>query len=238
MIERQHDVPDQFVAIGHSFGARLLFAAMAQPLIYESEKAHPGKDRSPYATISGSADLAIFLNPAFEASMYTALAGLTRNEETFRETQLPVSVIISTENDKANKVMFPIGQWIGASRGEREITTIGNYKKYQTHKMFKSEESNCSGLGGAGISEVYFASGFCLQRVENEGHPNDPDIPNFKKYNPFLVVSATADVIDGHNGIGTKEFASWLLEFVTSMVSQRDQGEKTPPVAGEMSPAF
>src|SRR5262249_23222548 len=49
MRKERFETADQLIAIGHSFGARLLFAASSQPLMYEAQKAHPGKPSGTYS---------------------------------------------------------------------------------------------------------------------------------------------------------------------------------------------
>src|ERR1700731_2231964 len=44
---------DQFIAIGHSFGARIFFSATAQPLVSAVELAHPGRPQSSYKVVHG-----------------------------------------------------------------------------------------------------------------------------------------------------------------------------------------
>jgi hypothetical protein len=48
MSELEDPAANQFVAIGHSFGARMLFSATAQSLIYDTERAHPGYPTGSY----------------------------------------------------------------------------------------------------------------------------------------------------------------------------------------------
>ena len=83
---------DQFIAIGHSFGARLLFSATAQTLVSAVEQAHPGFPGGTYKVIQGLSDAIVLLNPAFEASRYSAINDFIRNEEAYAEVQAPLVV--------------------------------------------------------------------------------------------------------------------------------------------------
>jgi len=74
---------DQFIALGHSFGARMLYSATAQSLVNQTEFSHPGYNGGHYKPFRGTADSVILLNPAFEASRYTVLDDLTRSGEKF-----------------------------------------------------------------------------------------------------------------------------------------------------------
>jgi pimeloyl-ACP methyl ester carboxylesterase len=155
---------DQFVAIGHSFGARLLFSATAQSLVTATERAHPGYPGGAYKVVRGLTDAVILLNPAFEASRYSAINDFARNDESFSENQPPLIVTISSEADHATKDFFPIGQWLGLARTDRELQTLGNYDPYQTHTLNPSKEEDCTGT--AGMVETYFRDGLCLRRLE------------------------------------------------------------------------
>jgi hypothetical protein len=72
---------DHFVAIGHSFGAGMLFAAVNAPLVIDVERSYPRQDTHTYRMVRGPADAVLLLNPAFEAARYTALNSFLRNEE-------------------------------------------------------------------------------------------------------------------------------------------------------------
>src|SRR5262249_30400361 len=188
---------DQFIAIGHSFGARMLFSATAQPLVSAVQQAHPGYPGGTYTVIHGVSDAIILLNPAFEASRYSAINGFIRNEETFADSQAPLIVTISSEGDWATKTAFPIGQWLGLARTTPELHTLGNYKPFWTHSL---EKRNCATTSDDSITEAYGAADLCLVRLD--ATPSD-EINNFgppkSKHNPFIVARTTTEIIRDHN---------------------------------------
>ena len=102
MISTNRGHRDHFIAIGHSFGARMLFAAVNSPLILAAANAFPKAKPHVYNKIDAVADAVVLLNPAFEASRYTTINGLMRNEETFSPAQRPLLITISTDNDWSN----------------------------------------------------------------------------------------------------------------------------------------
>ncbi|WP_152535911.1 hypothetical protein [Bradyrhizobium sp. Ai1a-2] len=161
------DSLDQFVAIGHSFGARMLFSATAQSLVYETERAHPGFPGGEYKLVEGAADAVILLNPAFEASRYTAIDDITRKDEHFQVVQPPLMITVATDNDWATKLAFPVGQWLGSSRSQRELTTLGNYPPYSTHTLLpyvgEKAESETSVL-----TQDFYAAGLHLTRRQRD----------------------------------------------------------------------
>lgn len=209
---------DQFIAIGHSFGARILFSATAQSLIYETERAHPGYPEGEYKLVEGSADAIILLNPAFEASRYTAIDDITRKDERFRSSQPPLIFSISTENDWATKLAFPAGQWLGLARSQRELTTLGNYQPYLTHRLVPVTDDSPDVSDFARITEDFTASGLRLTRLA----PGEARRV-VQAHNPFLVAATTKSVIDGHNGIWGADFSKWLQELIAALEKMNEQ---------------
>jgi hypothetical protein len=96
---------DMTIMIGHSFGARILYTATSQVLTDEIQRQHPGKERGSYGVMAGPADLVLLLNPAFEASVFTAMHTVNRGQEKWWERihrkQQPLLLVLSTENDWA-----------------------------------------------------------------------------------------------------------------------------------------
>jgi hypothetical protein len=207
---------DQFITIGHSFGARMLFSATTQSLIYETEKAHPGFPRGQYKLVEGSADAVILLNPAFEASRYSAVDDITRYEEHFSEKQPPLIITVATDNDWATQKAFPIGQWLGLARSDRELTTLGNYQPFFTHALTPLGTGNCRTSEPSSLTENFGAAKLCLSRTSRINAPVQP-------HNPFIVARTSSDIIDGHNGIWGAAFTTWLAELVTALEARNDE---------------
>lgn len=201
---------DQFIAIGHSFGARILFSATAQSLIYETERAHPSFPGGEYGIVEGAADAVILLNAAFEASRYSAIDDVARKDEKFKKSQPPLLISISTENDWATALAFPAGQWLGSARSKRELTTLGNYQPFFTHKLLSGLQE-CARVAST-LTEDFSAADLRLTRL-----PRDDTPRVVQAHNPFLVVRTTSSVIDGHNGIWGDRFRRWLGELIVAL---------------------
>jgi hypothetical protein len=209
---------NQFIVIGHSFGARMVFSATNQSLIYDTEKAHPGYPGGVYRQIQGIANAVILLNPAFEAARYTALDAITRIEEKFADDQLPLLLSVSSDGDWATKTAFPVGQWLGFYRSETEITTLGNYTKYETHSLRTADSNGCGGSSVSNdLSESFVANGLCLAR-DPTPHNEDQII---QPRNPFLIARTTSDIIKDHNDIWNEKFAGWLFAYIDELGNQR-----------------
>ncbi len=201
----------QFVAIGHSFGARILLSSTLQSTISDVQKAHPGAPNSVYKVIrSEAAQTIVLLNPAFEASLFTTLNALDREEERFSPDQNPVIVSISTNNDWATKYAFPAGQWLGWWTAEKEIRTLGNYPLFETHRLLRAPHNDCNLAhpGSVKLTERFQETDVCLKRVAGFPH------------NPFMVVGTTSEILSGHSGIWDDDFSRWLFRYIDALGSQ------------------
>lgn len=190
--------PSQIVFVGHSFGARILFSAINQHLIYTLTQAHPQTSGGTYKAVKGPADLVLLLNPALEASSYITFESVRRPKEKFAPYQKPVFVTISTDNDGATSYLFPLGQYIGMLRHPRDLSTIGNYQPYFTHRLLRNSRQIDSDTSGPGC-----LGSVCLVRTDD-----------IQETNPFWIVTTGRDVLDNHGGIWALPFASWLRDFV------------------------
>ncbi|MDI3560193.1 hypothetical protein [Bradyrhizobium sp. Arg816] len=226
---------DNFIAIGHSFGARMLFSAVNAPLVIDVARAYPRSNSDTYQIARGPADATLLLNPAFEAARYTAINGLIRNEEVFSPLQPPLLITISTNNDWATETAFPAGQVLDLSFDKRARTTLGNYDRYYTHSLLPSDERECPISNPSNITEKFFASGLCLKR-ETDWHQQTDAMqaedpygwssvnPERQMFNPFLVVHTTKEVIDNHGGIWKgKVFSEWIFQVVKAIDYRNDR---------------
>jgi len=225
IVHSDPDRQDQFIPIGHSFGARMLYSATAQPIISAAAKAHPGHNDGTFKLIRGFADSVILLNPAIEASHYSALNGFGRGKEKFHPKQPPIVIAISTEGDVATKRFFPIGQFLGLAQTARERTTFGNYKPFWTHSLHKGA---CSGNATGKITEEYDVAGLCLRRVERkpsdslDGSEGKPEPQVVTPHNPFIVAQTTIDIIKDHNDIWNPVFRNWFVELIVSLKREHE----------------
>lgn len=190
----------QMVLVGHSFGARILFAAVGQQLIHATQKAHPGRTEPTYKPINGPADLVLLLNPAVEASAYITFDSIRRAKEAFDPRQKPLFMTIASDSDRPMRYLFPIGQWLGMLRDKRDLTAIGHYKNFHTHRL------SAIRFSGPAEGGKHCADTACIVRTDTA-----------QDTNPFWIVSTDKAVLDGHSGIWTPTFTSWLLQFIDAM---------------------
>jgi pimeloyl-ACP methyl ester carboxylesterase len=197
--QEQGGVP-LLVIIGHSFGGMIVYSALAQSLI-EAASTPAGE------IVPSFADLVLLANPAFEAVRYLPIHDLMveRDKGSYEQTQGPVFVSVTAINDLATRLAFPLGMAIALvqerTRGREErqalIHTMGHLPWMRTHALSTSPPANTnrpsSNVGGT-----------WLERVQ------------FDERNPFWVVSASPEVVDGHNGIWTDPFRNFAQALVTN----------------------
>jgi hypothetical protein len=203
---RRANERDYVVLMGHSFGARILFTATSQLLIREVQLQHPGVTGGTYGLVRGPADLEILLNPALEASVYTALDTIRRSQENFHRDQPPLLLTVSTSNDLATTAAFGIGQRFGLQRHERQLTTLGNYEPYTTHRISLRSDPAPAIPSGARLPwyDDFCSADMCLTRLSADRQPG----------NPFMVATTSKEILNGHGGIWESRFQDWLEAFI------------------------
>jgi hypothetical protein len=207
---------DRIFLMAHSFGARILFASYSQVLLHKTQLAHPGARGSDYLPIRAPADMALLLNPALEASVFTAIDSIRRNKkfgarmESFSREQEPAVVAITTSDDWATKWAFPIGQWLALRRTPVEYTAVGHFEPYQTHSLRERPGGHGSTSYGPSSdwTSKFCEADICLERLDHAQN------------NPFIVAGATPDVLTGHNGIWDEAFINWTVRFFKKVDSR------------------
>ncbi|HEU5256464.1 MAG TPA: hypothetical protein VFU28_10760 [Vicinamibacterales bacterium] len=196
---------DLTIMIGHSFGARILYNATCQVLLDEVQRRHPGRRKASYAEIKGQVDLIMLLNPAFEASMFSAMHAIRRTQwsEAIGLEQKPLLLAISTNNDRATGWAFPVGQYLEFATRKRQCVTLGNYDDYVTHTLNAVSEPDSASPDGFWFDR-FTASGLQLKQKEDCKQPG----------NPFIVARTTPDIIDGHSKIWTEPLRNWVICFL------------------------
>jgi pimeloyl-ACP methyl ester carboxylesterase len=205
------------VIVGHSFGGMIVFSALAQSLI-QAASAPVGRVTPEFA------DLVLLVNPAIEGARYIPIYDLVTSPAFKARTtkQLPVFICAQAENDLPIGMVFPLGNAghaiTEATIGELEKWCVrhalGFVLDFRTHKL----------AGPAGDKP------FVL------------DPPGTTQANPFWVVGAAKEVIDGHGGIWQPPFLQFIASLVFKHVQASKQGAptgvgapKAPSAAGEPS---
>jgi hypothetical protein len=200
--ELKSDSRSRLFLIGHSFGARMLFAATSQAIIYEVQHGSAADDPSGnYVSVvlRGFGDLIVLVNPAFEAGRYTAINEYSRSREGFRSEQPPLLLTVSASDDKMTQVPWKAASHLDyfAPKDIRYTTTLGNYRLYRTHRLEPCSGSDADCFGLAGL-------------VQEPGQRSGLN-------NPFIVATADARILSGHSGSSHRvlapPFGTFLVEY-------------------------
>jgi len=192
------------VIAGHSFGGMIVFSALAQSLI-EAASAPAGR------LVPQFADLVLLVNPAIEGSGYLPIYDLVCSPAFKNRTtkQLPVFICAQAENDQPVGTWFPVGN-IAHKLAE---ATIGDLEK----------ECVTHAIGFVPTFRTHTLAG------PQGGDPFVLTPPGSDQVDPFWVVGATKEVINGHGGIWQPPF----LRFIASLLFQHVQtSQKGAAVAG------
>ncbi len=191
------------VIVGHSFGGMIVFSALAQSLI-QAASAPIGQMTPEFA------DLVLLVNPAIEGARYIPIYDLVNSAAFQARTtkQLPVFICAQAENDVPVGMVFPLGN------AEHAITeaTIDDLEKWCVRHA----------LGFVPSFRTHKLAGPTADK------PFVLDPPDTTQANPFWVVGAAKEVIDGHGGI----WQTPLLNFVASIVFKHVQASKEGPGGG------
>jgi pimeloyl-ACP methyl ester carboxylesterase len=194
------------VIVGHSFGGMIVFSALAQSLI-QAASAPVGRVTPEFA------DLVLLVNPAIEGARYIPIYDLVTSAAFKARTtqQLPVFICAQANNDQPVGLVFPLGN---AGHAITEAT-IGDLEKWcVTHAFGFVPSFRTHALAGPTADKPFVL-----------------DPPGITQTNPFWVVGAAKEVIDGHGGIWQTPF----LQFVASLVFQHVRDTKKGP-GGATSP--
>jgi len=195
------------VIVGHSFGGMIVFSALAQSLI-QAASAPVGWMTPEFA------DLVLLVNPAIEAARYIPIYDLVTSAAFKARTtkQLPVFICAQAENDMPVGIVFPLGNAphaiTEATIGELEQWCVrhalGFVPDFRTHK-----------LAGPTADKPFVL-----------------DPPDTLQANPFWVVGAAKEVIDGHGGIWQAPFLQFIASLVFKHVDASKEGGAAAPTAG------
>jgi pimeloyl-ACP methyl ester carboxylesterase len=230
----------RMTVIGHSFGAAVVYSAVAGTLKDRLATFAASKSETPGLFV-GFGTITLLVNPAFEAMLYDGIDQMIKlNPGMFDSRNPRVLVTVASEADRPTRFAFPAGRLLGTlfqrSRGDgqrsRMITTIGNYEPYATHRLEparavasgeeRGEECTC----GSNIASIFAAEA----DYDVSAFSADEDVEMFGRtrlrkiaagpqaVSPFPVIRASSDVIAGHNDIWSPAFA----EFMAALILRTD----------------
>ena len=116
----------RLIVIGHSFGGAAVYTAIST-LFQErlTQAIARARDRT-VDIVRGYGDLVILINPAFEASLYSGIDALSRENVVYSPRQRAVLVTISSETDWATKWAFWAGRMLSTLFQHTRIARSSN----------------------------------------------------------------------------------------------------------------
>ena len=205
-----------------------MYSAVAQSLIEAAATAEGH-------VVPSFANLVLLVNPAFEAARYLPVSQQIEANASFLADQPPVLVSVTAQNDRATRYAFPVGEALAtlgeSTRGRRQrqalLHTMGHLDWMRTHELSapgiavpasrqphpQPRAARRASLISSADEKWASSQGAVLTRL-----------PGFPPENPFWVVRATPEVIDGHNGIFGEVFVGFVHDLVaTHMAHARKQ---------------
>ncbi|MEW8139490.1 MAG: hypothetical protein AB2761_20700 [Candidatus Thiodiazotropha endolucinida] len=148
------------VVIGHSFGGAMVVAALTEILADRFSQ----YTRSNKEIANGVGDAVIVLNPAIQANKILPLIDIAVNAQ-YQPQQPPIFISLSSDDDLATHLAFPIGQVLASLTGPDQLsisrsylydradttrqvylnekdldnTTVGNYAPFLTHRILATK---------------------------------------------------------------------------------------------------
>ncbi|TAH40979.1 MAG: hypothetical protein EYC67_17815 [Betaproteobacteria bacterium] len=215
------------VLIGHSFGGLIVFNAIAESLLDELVRAQARRE-PPRPLL----DLALVLNPAFEASRFEPLFQVAKSAPRVGPGR-PLFVSITATNDSATGMAFPAGRvvnslfdhegWTDEDRCTSGFTvdrecpdferslrlekqanthTMGHMPRYATHDLSRSGDGPVECLT---VPDTPVAAGAAPAL--------SPQAPEPRNDFPLWTMRASPQVVDNHSGIYDRA----LWDFVTQL---------------------
>ena len=236
----------RLVVIGHSFGGAIVFSALDNILKKNTlESIVPfqhGESNEVGVIRAGDTDLVVLLNPALETLLYSGLVEATTNCTQFNLYQNTVLMTIAAQNDSATGVDFPVGQFFPTllqnfkpNSDERVMnkTALGHYEPFFDYRLTgightNSEAATASDKEDSDIeisrrrraplpalSEGLLAQMGVFTNRQWNLFPY-PGNPPSRERAPFLVISATPDIVDNHTGIWGNALVDFLRDFIAA----------------------
>lgn len=192
--------------------------------------------------VEGFGNLVVLINPAFEALQFAPLSDMATERGTYFKAQLPVVAILTSEADLATKYAFPIGRHLSTlfekdrdierknnftgkvetiHEGEANVTAIGHFQPYQTHKLYPSGElpevaaqfSSGKSVESARVARFAWEDDTSGSKIPIAGLTLERTMTSAGR-NPYLVIGVDKNLISGHNHIDNR----YIIEFIKQLI--------------------
>jgi hypothetical protein len=218
-------------SIAHSFGAQILFKAIASTLekeLLEVTGISPnaaGPKPKLAKPLEGFGDIVILINPAVEAFQFERIRTLAA-QVAYDRRQPPLLLVLSAATDVPRRVFFPAGRWIysifraplSPEKTALLETALGEYEPQRTHTITLLPELHPAAAA--------FDSNDLIARPCDIVNFDLTDIPTIARvrlepiagrhlsYSPFLIGYGGTQLILGHSGIFAQELVNFTNDYV------------------------
>ncbi len=218
-------------SLGHSFGAQILFKAIASALekelieVTEISPSPAAPKRKLAKPLEGFGDIVILVNPAVEAFQFERIRMLDA-QLTYDRRQPPLLLVLSAATDVSRRLFFPAGRWVDAIfhaslSGEKAAlwgNALGEYEPQRTHTITLLPEQQSP---AAKFDTNDFIDRPCdLVNFDLTDIPTiarvrlEPIAERHHSYSPFLIAYGGTQLILGHSGVFTQELRNFMNDYV------------------------
>jgi len=250
----EQDKDTRLVVVGHSFGGAVVYAAVGQLLgnRFVHTKGPPGEQ----SNVAGYGDLVVLINPAFEAMLFSSLSDMSAERGTYFDTQLPVTAVLTSEDDKATKYAFPLGRWFStifekthtmkrrnAVTNQFESvdgdaanrTAVGHFASYRTHTLAPTDERKREDVAAADPSQVAATSANASTQWADDqpgsvipfGAVTLTRNATSAGRNPYIVAYVDQELIRDHNDIDDPRVIQFIEQLILISTQSHEQLRRT-----------
>jgi len=245
--KRPHEELDRtrLVVVGHSFGGAIVYSALAH--LFEERFIATASGPRASGRVEGYGDLAVLVNPAFEALKFSTLSDMANERGTYFDDQLPALAILTSEADSATGFWFPLGRWFSTwlekdhpyarldrasgkaveiSEDQADRLAVGHFTPYRTHKL-RPEPLSAASNPSMDEQQLLLATGQLLEDWKSGAPTLDFGALKLERTastvarNPYLVVRVDETLIKDHNDLSNK----LMLDFVKGLILIKSQPE-------------
>lgn len=233
----------RLVIVGHSFGGAIVYSSLVQ--ILQSRFVQTTGPDGTSSDAEHFGNLVVLINPAVEALQFAPLSDMSTEQGYYFEQQLPILAVLTSEADNATRYAFPVGRNMSTlfendryikrtnrasgreeieiiHEGQANVTAIGHFYPYQTHKLYPSSEVTQETAALLSSSESVRSA--CAVRRAWEKDHSGSRIPiaglmlertaTSAGRNPYLVIKVDKRLITGHNNIDGDHIIEFLKQFI------------------------
>jgi len=217
------------IYMGHSFGARILYSAVAPTVINDTQDQFceggyigSGEDEGvQFGEIKTGPDLVLLANPVVSSSFYKAFDEFRYTQCHFGYQEKPLMVTLQSEADAPTRLWYSAAENFERifflNSDTRRRTAYGHFSNHQTHTL--ERDSNCNPAKSAiGLNEEFCANGIALKYAP----PFKPEnVERSQKPSPFIVAKTSKDILKGHGWLSEHTaldsddtIFNWMLAYI------------------------